>query len=61
MRAGVLFWATHSKTWPAYVGYSAYDMVHVIAEAIERAGGSTDPDKLVTGSKQPITESAGRG
>jgi branched-chain amino acid transport system substrate-binding protein len=32
---------------PAYVGYSAYDMVHVIAEAIERAGGSTDPDKLV--------------
>ena len=27
---------------PAYVGYSAYDMVHVIAEAIERAGGSTD-------------------
>ncbi len=33
---------------PAYVGYSAYDMVHVIAEAIERAGGSTDPDKLVT-------------
>jgi branched-chain amino acid transport system substrate-binding protein len=33
---------------PAYVGYSSYDMVHVIAEAIERAGGSTDPDKLVT-------------
>jgi branched-chain amino acid transport system substrate-binding protein len=33
---------------PAYVGYSAYDMVHVVAEAIERAGGSTDPDKLVT-------------
>jgi branched-chain amino acid transport system substrate-binding protein len=33
---------------PAYVGYSAYDMVHVIAEAIVRAGGSTDPDKLVT-------------
>jgi branched-chain amino acid transport system substrate-binding protein len=33
---------------PAYVGYSAYDMVHVIAEGIERAGGSTDPDKLVT-------------
>jgi branched-chain amino acid transport system substrate-binding protein len=32
---------------PAYVGYSAYDMVHVVAEAIERAGGSTDPDKLV--------------
>jgi branched-chain amino acid transport system substrate-binding protein len=33
---------------PAYVGYSAYDMVHVVAEAIERAGGSTDPDNLVT-------------
>jgi branched-chain amino acid transport system substrate-binding protein len=32
---------------PAYDGYAAYDMVHVIAEAIERAGGSTDPDKLV--------------
>jgi branched-chain amino acid transport system substrate-binding protein len=23
-------------------------MVHVVAEAIERGGGSTDPDKLVT-------------
>jgi branched-chain amino acid transport system substrate-binding protein len=33
---------------PAYDGYSAYDMVYVIAEAIERAGGSTDADKLVT-------------
>lgn len=33
---------------PAYDGYSAYDMVHVIAEAVARAGGSTDPDKLVT-------------
>ena len=33
---------------PAYVGYSAYDMVHVVAEAIEHAGGSTDPDNLVT-------------
>lgn len=31
---------------PAYVGYTSYDMVHVIAEAIKRAG-STDPDKLV--------------
>ncbi len=37
----------HGDT-PAYDGYTAYDMVHVIAEAIERAGGSTDPDKLVT-------------
>jgi branched-chain amino acid transport system substrate-binding protein len=33
---------------PAYDGYSAYDMVYVITEAIERAGGSTDPEKLVT-------------
>jgi len=33
---------------PAYDGYASYDMVHVIAEAIERAGGSTDPDKMVT-------------
>jgi branched-chain amino acid transport system substrate-binding protein len=33
---------------PAYDGYTSYDMVNVIAEAIERAGGSTDPDKLVT-------------
>jgi branched-chain amino acid transport system substrate-binding protein len=33
---------------PAYDGYSAYDMVYVITEAIDRAGGSTDPDKLVT-------------
>jgi branched-chain amino acid transport system substrate-binding protein len=33
---------------PAYDGYASYDMVHVIAEAIDRARGSTDPDKLVT-------------
>jgi len=32
---------------PAYDGYSAYDMVYVIAEAIKRAGGSTDADKMV--------------
>ncbi|HEX7390387.1 MAG TPA: ABC transporter substrate-binding protein [Acidiphilium sp.] len=32
---------------PAYDGYSAYDDVYVIAEAVKRAG-STDPDKLVT-------------
>jgi len=31
---------------PAYCGYSSYDMVFVIAEAIKRAG-STDADKLV--------------
>ncbi|MGH6969438.1 MAG: ABC transporter substrate-binding protein [Stellaceae bacterium] len=31
---------------PAYVGYTTYDMIHVIADAIKRTGGSTDPDKL---------------
>lgn len=31
---------------PAYDGYTTYDMVHVIADAIKRAG-STDPDKMV--------------
>jgi branched-chain amino acid transport system substrate-binding protein len=33
-------------TPPAYTGYTAYDEVYIIAEAIQRAG-STDPDKLV--------------
>lgn len=33
---------------PAFAGYSAYDAIHVFAEAIERAR-STDPDKMVTG------------
>jgi len=31
---------------PAYDGYSTYDMVHIIAEAVKNAG-STDPDKMV--------------
>lgn len=31
---------------PAYDGYSSYDMVYVIADAIKRAQ-STDPDKMV--------------
>ncbi|MBV9859930.1 MAG: ABC transporter substrate-binding protein [Alphaproteobacteria bacterium] len=31
---------------PAYDGYSSYDMIHVLADAIKRAG-STDPDKMV--------------
>src|SRR5690242_7527585 len=31
---------------PAYDGYSSYDMVHVVADAVKRAG-STDPDKMV--------------
>ena len=33
-------------TPPAYTGYTAYDDVYIIAEAIQRAG-STDPDKMV--------------
>src|SRR5580698_8291355 len=32
---------------PAYTGYTAYDEVYIIADAIKRAG-STDPDKMVT-------------
>ena len=32
---------------PAYTGYTTYDEVHIIADAIRRAG-STDPDKVVT-------------
>ena len=34
--------------YPAYDGYSSNDLVYVVAEAITRAGGSTDSDKLVT-------------
>ena len=34
-------------TDPAYTGYTSYDDVYIIAEAIKRAG-STDPDKMVT-------------
>ncbi len=32
---------------PAYSGYTAYDDVYLIADAVRRAGG-TDPDKMVT-------------
>lgn len=32
---------------PAYDGYTSYDLVHIIAEAVKQAG-STDPDKMVT-------------
>ena len=31
---------------PAYCGYTTYDEVYFIADAIKRAGG-TDPDKIV--------------
>ena len=33
--------------YPSYCGYTAYDEVYYIVDAIKRAG-STDPDKLVT-------------
>jgi branched-chain amino acid transport system substrate-binding protein len=36
---------------PAYCGYTSYDLVYIIAEAVQRAG-STDPDKLVTALEQ---------
>ena len=36
---------------PAYAGYSSYDMIHILAEAVARAG-STDPDRLVTALEQ---------
>jgi branched-chain amino acid transport system substrate-binding protein len=32
---------------PAYTGYTSYDLVYIIAAAIERNHGSTDPDKMV--------------
>jgi branched-chain amino acid transport system substrate-binding protein len=36
---------------PSYAGYTAYDEVYMIAEAVRRAG-STDPDKLVAAMEQ---------
>lgn len=36
---------------PSYTGYSTYDEVHIIADAVQRAG-STDPDKLVAAMEQ---------
>ena len=38
-------------TPPAYTGYTAYDDVYIITDAIKRAG-STDPDKLVAAMEQ---------
>ncbi|MGH7212992.1 MAG: ABC transporter substrate-binding protein, partial [Acetobacteraceae bacterium] len=32
---------------PSYAGYASFDDVHIIANAVQRAG-STDPDKIVT-------------
>jgi branched-chain amino acid transport system substrate-binding protein len=37
--------------FPSYCGYTAYDEVYYIADAIKRAG-STDPDKLVDALEQ---------
>ncbi len=45
------FTEAYVKRWgvtPAYTGYSTYDAIYIIAEAIEREK-STDPDKLVAG------------
>ncbi len=36
---------------PSYDGYSSYDDVNIIAEAVQRAG-STNPDKMVTAMEQ---------
>ena len=32
---------------PAYCGFSSYDLVYILADAIKRNNGSTDPDKMV--------------
>ncbi|SAL44314.1 extracellular ligand-binding receptor [Caballeronia peredens] len=32
---------------PAYDGFTSYDLVYIIADAIHRNQGSTDPDKMV--------------
>jgi branched-chain amino acid transport system substrate-binding protein len=32
---------------PAYCGFTSYDLVYILAEAIRRSKGATDPDKLV--------------
>ncbi len=42
--------------FPSYAGYTAYDDVYIIADAIKRAG-STDSDKLVTAMEATDYES----
>ncbi|MFP3693686.1 ABC transporter substrate-binding protein, partial [Burkholderia sp. SIMBA_048] len=32
---------------PAYCGFTSYDLVYILADAIRRNKGSTDPDKMV--------------
>jgi branched-chain amino acid transport system substrate-binding protein len=45
---------------PAYTGYTAYDDVYIIADAVKRAG-STDPEKMVTAlEKTDYTGTLGR-
>ncbi|HEX3549077.1 MAG TPA: ABC transporter substrate-binding protein [Candidatus Elarobacter sp.] len=36
---------------PSYAGYTTYDDMHIIADAIKKAGG-TDPDKMVAAMEQ---------
>ena len=36
---------------PSYAGYTTYDEMHIIADAIKKAGG-TDPDKMVAAMEQ---------
>ena len=43
--------------FPAYSGYTAYDDVYMIADAVRRAG-STDPDKLVEALEKTDWEGA---
>jgi branched-chain amino acid transport system substrate-binding protein len=43
--------------FPAYTGYTAYDDVYVIADAIRRAG-SMDPDKIVAAMEKTDLEGA---
>lgn len=44
------FMTLFSKTYgepPPYTGFSTHDAVNIVAEAVKRAGGTDDPEKLV--------------
>lgn len=46
----VPFVDAYQKKWgvsPAYDGFTNYDLVYILADAIHRNQGSTDPDKMV--------------
>jgi branched-chain amino acid transport system substrate-binding protein len=46
----VPFVDAYQKKWgvsPAYDGFTSYDLVYILADAIHRNQGSTDPDKMV--------------